>query len=412
MSVPPVMHVLNKVDYSKHRIVALPSNPLPPLAPSSLRLQSKILGLTTNNFTYARMGHVLGWWDIYLQPGNTRAPYNDRSQYGCIAAWGYAEIIASTVPGICVGSTVFGFLPISTLPEDVRIEYTGMKNQIFVVDKHREHLWKIYNRYQVHPPLAELEKTKTLDFLGWDSLMLGLYATSWNLNIYGFAWEGKNLIHPRGRGEWSTEDANLDGSTVILLNASGKTGMAFAYTLRHDRPEEHQPTTIIGVSSAASRTALENSGFYDVTMLNSDDQTAKQLVETSGTRRVILFDFGAREGAAAIWRTTLSTAAVPFMFIGIGAEVRVLHPDDASQRLTQIYGHIQVHAGELKEKGIDVAGESYFDAFDTAWDECKRKGGIPGMGLQWGEGLEDWEKGWEALCQDNVKASTGLVYRI
>src|SRR5262245_11050760 len=133
MASPPVMHLLNKIDYSKHCLVTLPSNPLPSLPPSSLRIQSKIIGLTTNNLTYSRMGHLLGWWDVYPQPDITQAPYNDRSTYGRIAAWGYAEIIDSTVPDIPVGSTVYGFLPISTLPEEIRIEHTRIKNQVFVL---------------------------------------------------------------------------------------------------------------------------------------------------------------------------------------------------------------------------------------------------------------------------------------
>jgi len=412
MTSAPVTHILNRVDYSKHYLVTVPPNPLPPLAPSSLRLQSKILGLTTNNLTYARHGHILGWWDIYPQPETTPAPYNDRSTYGRIAAWGYAEIIASTVPDIQVGSTVYGFLPISTIPEDVRIEHTGMKDQIFVTSEHRQHVWKIYNRYNICAPLAELEKTKNLDSLGWDSLMQGLWATGYNMSTYAFGWEEQSRIHPSGNGEWSAEDANLDNSTVIVLNASGKTGMAFAYTLRNNRPKEHQPTTIIGVGSQGSKETLEKSGFYDTVMLNSDEQSAKQLIEKSGARRVVLFEFGSREGVPATWCDMIHAATIPSTFVSVGAAVKVQHPNEARKEVTQLFERIQVNAGALREKGIELAGEAYFDAYFAAWEQFKSKGGIPGMELKWGEGLESWEKGWEAFCNDEVRASTGLVYRI
>jgi hypothetical protein len=412
MANAPVTHLLDRVDYSKHHLITLPSDPLPPLAPSSLRLQSKVLGLTTNNLTYARHGHVLGWWDIYPQPENTPAPYNNRSTYGRIAAWGYAEIIASTVADIQVGSTVYGFLPISTLPEDVRIEHTGMKNQIFVTSEHRQHVWKLYNRYNICHPLAELEKTETLDSLGWDSLMQGLWATSYNMSTYAFAWEEKHRIHPSGSGDWSAEDANLDNSTVIILNASGKTGMAFAHALRNNRPTEHQPATIIGVGSTASKETLERSGFYDAVVLNSDDQNVKQLLEKSGTRRVVLFDFGARAGVTGTWCNMIHSATIPSTFVSVGAEVKVQHPDAARKQVTELFERIQVNAGALKEKGIELAGEAYFDAYYAAWEEFKSNGGIPGMELKWGEGVEGWEKGWEAFCNDEVRASTGLVYRI
>ncbi|KAJ7095229.1 hypothetical protein B0H15DRAFT_98692 [Mycena belliarum] len=409
----PVMHILDKVDYSKHRLVTLPPTPLPPLAPSSLRLQPKILGLTTNNFSYARMGHILGWWDIYPQPENTPAPYNDRATYGRIAAWGYAEIVASTVPDIAVGSTVYGFLPIATLPEDVRIEQTGMKDQIYVVNEHRQHLWKIYNRYTVCPPLAELEKTKSLDYLGWDALMQGLYNTSYNLSTYAFAWEESNRIHPSGEGAWSASDANLDSSTVIILNASGKTGMSFAFALRNNRPKQHQPTTVIGVVSPASKELVEKSGWYDAVLLNTDDQTAKHLVEKSQPRRVVLCDFGARGGAAATWRAMLASVSAPHTFILIGGEVKPQHPDE----VIKSFGtpdpecHI-VNAGMLRERGIESGNDKYFKEFFAAFDDFKAKGGIPGLTLEWDDGPEAWEKGWEAFCKDEVRASRGLVYRV
>lgn len=307
---------------------------------------------------------------------------------------------------------MYGFLPTSTHPEDVLISHTGLKNQIFVKSPHRQHVWAIYNRYRVEPPLEELVKAKGWDSLGWDALMQGLFGTAYNLNKYGFAWDDECRIHPGGAGEWTAGDANLDDSTVILLNASGKTGTSFAYNLRHQRPKAHQPRTLIGVGSPASKDMLEKSGLYDAVMLNSENQSAKGLIEQSGTRRIVLVDFGAREGATAAWRAALSSSTVPFTFVAVGAECKPQHPDESRNRITKMSDVVLVNASELREKGISLGGDTYFDEFYDVWDRVKSNGAIPAMTLKWDEGMEAWGKGWEALCKDEVPASTGLVYRV
>lgn len=406
------IHVLNRSDYTKHTLVSLPSDPLTPLAPSSLRIRSKIIGLTTNNLTYARMGHLVGWWDVYPLPANTPAPYNDASTYGQISAWGHAEILESTVPGIPAGNSVFGYVPIGTLPRDVSVEQTGMKNQIFITSPHRQHLWKIYNRLHVKPSLSELEKQQGIDILGWDTLE-GLFGTGYNMNRHAFAWTQNNLIHPSGKGEWTLADARLDDSTVLVLSASGKSAMAFVHQVQNNRPKEHQPRTIIGICSSASKGMVEKSGFYDKVALYDDAQKVKDEVEKSGTRRAVLLDFGARSGTRQTWDTTFQTlSAVPYTFISVGGEVKVLSPEAATARLKDFTTIIQVNASHLREKGIEDGGDSYFEEYYRKFDEFKTGGAIPSVELKWGESMEDWAKGWEGYCNDEIPASHGLVYRI
>jgi hypothetical protein len=412
MSSAPIVHILDREDYSKHRLVTLPSDTLPPLASSSLRFQSKILGLTTNNLTYAKLGFLMGWWDVYPLPPNTPEPYNDPSKYGRISAWGYAEILDSTVDGIPVGKLMFGYLPISTLPEDVRVEQTSLKDQIMVTSPHRQNVWKVYNRYQITSPLAELEATKTADSLGWDALMQVLFSTAYNLSAYGFAWDEKNLIHPSGNGEWTLEDAKLDNSTVICLSASGKTGASFAHQLRHNRPKEHQPQTIIGVCSSASKATTEKSGFYDTVHTYDDAEAVKQFIESNNTRRVVLLDFGARSGAAKLWTETLSSLSIPFTFVGVGGETKPMKPEDLAKMMAQLPNRIRTNANELREKGLAVGGDEYMKTFYEKYDEFKAAGAIPGVELKWSEGMEGWKEGWERLCKDEARADEGLVIRL
>jgi hypothetical protein len=357
----------------------------------------------------------MGWYDIYPLPSNTPEPYSDSATYGRVSAWGYAQIVESTVPGITKGQSVYGYLPIGTGTEDVYIEHAThqgkrVKDQIIVLDEHRQHLWKIYNRYQVCAPLKELEDSKGVDSLGWDALMQPLFNTAYNLSTYGFAWDEVNRIHPSGKGDWTAADADLRNATVVVLNASGKTGMSFAYNLRHARPKDHQPETIIGAGSPASLCTIDESGFFDKAVLNDDAET---IASTITTRHVVLLDFGARPGANTSWRSALSALSdASFSFITIGGEVAIQDPPEKMRaRLADRATLNVVHASLLREKGIEVGGEAYFTAFHAALEDFKKSIGVA-VKLKWGESLEDWEDGWEKLVRDEVRAGTGLVYRV
>ena len=231
-----VIHVFDKDDFSKHRLAQLPSTPTKPLGPSSLRLKTRILGQTTNNLTYAKLGFATGWWDIYPIPEHASAPYNDRSRYATIAGWGYAEVLQSTIPAVPTGASVYGYLHIGTGTWDVHVEESEGRGQLMVKDEHRQHLWKVYNRLTVRPSLAESinEQGSAADGLGWDALMEVLFGTGYNLSTYGFAWEDVNRIHPAGKEDWTSEDADLRDSVVVILNAGGKTALSFAYALRQN----------------------------------------------------------------------------------------------------------------------------------------------------------------------------------
>ncbi|KAF2121879.1 hypothetical protein BDV96DRAFT_639960 [Lophiotrema nucula] len=410
------IQILNKDNYTDHRLVTIPSTPSD-LGPSSLRIQSKVLGLTTNNLTYARMGSFMGWWTIYRQPENTPAPYNDKSTYIRTPAWGFAEILESTVPEIPAGKTLYGFLPIGTDPIDLQVELpSDLSNQIVVLNEHRKDMWKIYNRYRILPPLEDYIKEKTLDIVGWDPLMWGLFATGYNTSRHAFAWDDERRCFPSGpgKGEWSADDANLDDSAVICLSASGKTAMAFAYCLRQERPKEHQPKLIIGVGSSASKSLTQNSGFYDNIFLYEDFKAVQDFVMKEKVRRVVLVDFGAREGFNKAWRDTFESpeATLPFQFVAVGGGVKATTEEETGKWLAELGHRIVVNASDLREVGIENGGDAYMDELDTAFTKFKEGGGVPGCQLKWQEGMEAWDKSWDDLCKDKVGPDTGLVFRL
>jgi hypothetical protein len=424
----PATHVLSLTNYTTHHLVSLNPKPPTPLPPSSLRLRTKILSLTTNNLSYARIGHLMGWYSTYPLPTTTPHPYNDPKKYGRVAAWGYAEILESTVKGIDKGMSVYGYLPSSTEWEDVTVERARdvqsgsvIGDQIVVTNTHRQHLWKLYNRYRVCGSSSQLAReSEERDAMGWVALMMGPFTVGHNLCRYVFTSRAGSegdarRIHPTGNGDWSAEDAELRGATVVVLNASGKTASCFAYALRHCLPIEHQPDSVIGVGSMASTDMIKRTGWYDhVTRYDNFDDTLQQ-IKHSGTKRTILFDFGARPGANTKWRSALSSLSpmVPFTLVTVGGEVAPQDPEKAAQRLANRASLNIVNASLLQEKGIEVAGEEYFNdlytAFEAFWMRARDAGMLK---FKWGEGLEDWERGWEMLCKDEVRADTSLVYSL
>jgi hypothetical protein len=271
----------------------------------------------------------------------------------------------------------------------------------------------VYNRLQLFPAgLDSLlkEKDDAEMRLGYDALMQGLFATGYNMNRHAFAWDESARSHPSGAKEWSGADADLSGATVVLLSGSGKTAMSFAWCLRRNRPQEQQPKTMVAVCSEASKSVCEGSGFYDETVLYGEVEGAKQGLQKA--KRVVLIDFGARGSAKENWTNMLASLDTPYKVIGVGAEVKPQTPEETNQMMKKRMGGIIVNANVLREKGIETEGDTYFEQFYGTFDRFKTEGGIPGLKLEWGEGMEAWEKGWTAFCEDKVGANTGLVYKV
>jgi len=414
MASVPTIHVIDKSDYIKQHIVALPGAfPLPSLAPSSVRIKSSIISLTVNNFTYARLGHLRGgWWDIHLLPPSTPSAFADRTKYGRISAWGYAEIIESTVPSLPVGTQLYGFMPIGTLPEDLEVKPFQTRNQIQVTSAHRQHTWNIYNRYYVHT-LAE-EKTPE-DSLGWDALMRPLFETGFALNRYVLAWDDAKRVDASGTKlpDWTAADADIHDGAVVVLSASGKTATSFAHQLRRNRPLEAQPKLVVGASSALSQEFTQNTGFYDKVILYSDTESAKSAISAAGVSKAILVDFSAREGVVEAWHAALSPI-VPVVFLRVGGEATVKGHEEiiaAAGKLAKL-GLRQANVSAIRDAGMAMGEQAYMDEVEVAWEGFKKEGAIPGVELRWRDGMEEWAKGWDGLAKGEIGPQTGLLFRL
>lgn len=308
-SAMPVIQVLSKNNYQDQHIISLPNAfPLPALASASIRIKSTILSLTTNTFTYARLGHLLGWWDVHLLPPSIPAEFSDPKKFGRVSAWGYAEVLESNASGIEEGTQFYGYLPIGTLPLDIEVKPNPKgPSQFFEVSKQREKLWPVYNRYIFDPQNPKEVREK--ESLGWDVLMLILFQTGYMTNRYVLALEPSKLVYPSGDSKdgWTFQHGALDDNSIIIgFAASGKTAIRLAYSLKHDRPAGKKPRTVVGVGSVSSKAFTEGTGLYDkVLTYDADSGGLGHQLGLKPDTKIVVSDFGARDGAADRWAAKL-----------------------------------------------------------------------------------------------------------
>jgi hypothetical protein len=55
---------------------------------------------------------------------------------------------------------------------------------------------------------------------------------------------------------------------------------------------------------------------------------------------------------------------------------------------------------------------SFFEDFTKVWNSVKKGGYINGMRLVWGEGMEDFGRGWEKLYKEEFSPDEGLVFSL
>jgi hypothetical protein len=78
----------------------------PALADGEALLRVDRVGVTANNVTYAVLGTAMRYWEFF-PPG----PRGLGPGWGLPPLWGFADVAASTVPGVDAGQRVYGYLP-------------------------------------------------------------------------------------------------------------------------------------------------------------------------------------------------------------------------------------------------------------------------------------------------------------
>ena len=314
---------------------------------------------------------------------------------------------------------MYGYLPIGTFPVDMQVETKKDVPGIFwEISEHRAKLMPLYNKYFFYPlAIPAQQNGNHLQSQAYDSLIRVLFETSYMMNRFVFPWDPKELVHPGLGGGWTFEDSQIGNATLLLFAASGKTGLAFAHSLKHGRPAENKPKTIIGVGSQSSKDFAKSTGLFD-TVMEYGDSTKGDLAKRLGLApdsKVVLCDFGSRDGAASKWAENLKQTQENVIVLGIGGEVVADNPEKAAEKLTSRGQSHQawVNASGLRDGAMKLLGEKkYTEDFLRDWESCKEEGFVKGIKLIWGEGMEDVGRGWTKLCKGEVGADEGLVFKL
>ncbi|KAK0639727.1 hypothetical protein B0T16DRAFT_395401 [Cercophora newfieldiana] len=414
------VQIINKTDYTLQRLVPAPEDPPFPLPPSSIRIRTALVSLTTNNFSYAKLGGLglpgLSWWDVWSLPSTIAAPYNDASTYCRISAWGFAKVIDSTIPSLPVGSELYGYHPIASRSEILTLESSpAAEGQYLEVSPHRAHLSGIYNRYFLAP------ETLSGKHKEWDALMKTLFETGYIMAKYAFNGTGiGHLTHPSGHPalEWTSEDANLAGAVVIMIGASGKTALSFAWNLQRRSPSE-KPSRVVAVGSARSKTFTQNTGLFD-TVYEYDSITTSSTeilndLQVQG-KKIILFTFETRTGAVEKWAAAAKVhgkcTRVQIIIVGAPEDGNGgLMMDLIGQSQDPTSGVVVSDAGGTRTSALAGVGEgAYFGGLDEAWEEFVEDGALKGVELVKRDGVEAFVEGWDELARGAYGPDTGLLF--
>ncbi|KAJ5591918.1 uncharacterized protein N7459_002287 [Penicillium hispanicum] len=439
------VHVVSKQDISQHATFTLPESPAPDkLAESSIRIRSQLIGLTSNNLSYAQLGSRLHWWDAYPVSQSYPAPYNDSSLWGIAPAWGFAAVEETTIPELPTGTLLYGFWPTSAALTDLKLKPGVPSGRWIEISEHRQQLMTLYNHYVVTPasfkitsianpasPPPEIEDE--LDRLAWASILL-VWRAGVHLSKAVFPPNPKLQppVHPLGNKPglpWTAEDGDLSSAAVVSLAASTKTAGSFSYFL-HKRPKEQGPLSYLQVTSSvdniAKAIANAKPAFASkvVDYNDIDDESTGAFLRDQGNSKIVIVDFGARPGILhrllQMIKKHPEMQSLKVVIIQLGGEQKVYTPSEMLARMKEVadLGKVMYNTSALEDTLIESVGEeAFFSQIKKDEEEiiADRSVCFPGLKIVWGQGVsgtDGIEGGWTRLSRGEVTAAEGLVYRV
>ena len=184
---------------------------------------------TANNITYAALGDILKYWQLFPAPNG----------FGIIPVWGFGDVIASKHPSIEVGERLFGYFPMAThlVIEASSVSERGLRDAA----PHRQGVSPVYNAY-----------TRVKD----------------NGDFEGLNGDHQALLRPLFMLSFLVDDFLRDNEffgarRVLLSSASSKTAFGLAHLL-YTHPH---PVHVVGLTSAANADYVRSLGCYHEVVL-------------------------------------------------------------------------------------------------------------------------------------------------
>ncbi|KAK2006656.1 hypothetical protein LZ32DRAFT_641732 [Colletotrichum eremochloae] len=367
------IHVISKRDITKHETLAVDIS-MPPLAASSVRIRTSLIGITANNFTYAKLGSILQWWNTWPVP-----------------------VLESTVNAIPTGGLLYGYWPTSSHPVYMKLEPAEPSGHFREISEHRKGLGSLYNHYNLRGANV---------YHPWN----GGYV----LNRFTFATDFKP-VHPlaQGAGEWTDQDADLSSAVVVSLSAASRTARSFTWNLARNRKPGNGPLALLQATSVPlSLTPAFESGF-EIKAVNYDGLVSQA--------RVVVADFGGppnvTEKLLESIKSTLPESAVITNLL-VGAEPKVASRDKMVARMhsQKKWGTVQLNTTAAVDAGIAAEGaEQYHQENVSAFERSLKENVAGDLELAWGSGVggaNGVEKAWGNLAKGTLSFNKAWVYRL
>lgn len=213
----------NKNSMEQTRIQTLP---MPELKTGEALMCINRLALTTNNVTYAAFGETphLRYWDFF-PTGN--------AEWFHMPAWGFAEVVESTVDGLAKGERFYGFWPIAShlVMQPVRVSERGFYDGA----EHRLALTSAYNQYQ----RVSTDAAYRAESENYQMLLRPLFITSFML------------------ADFLEDNGFFGAQQIVVSSASSKTAYGTAFCL-----QDNPAVTLIGLTSPGNTDFVRGLGCY------------------------------------------------------------------------------------------------------------------------------------------------------
>jgi hypothetical protein len=230
----------------------LQTEPIKPLSDGQVLLAIQRVALTTNNITYAAFGDAMKYWDFFP---------TGQPQWGQMPVWGFADVTASTVPGVEVGERFYGYWPLAThlRVQPVRVTERGFYDGA----EHRLALTSAYNQYT----RCSADPVYRMQDEALQMLLRPLFITSFMLGDF-------------------LQDNSLFGATrLVVSSASSKTAYGTAFCL--------PGVELIALTSPRNRAFVDGLGCYSRCL------AYEELDQLSTADKVLYVDFSGDEALRA-----------------------------------------------------------------------------------------------------------------
>ncbi|OAR02361.1 hypothetical protein LLEC1_02444 [Akanthomyces lecanii] len=333
------------------------------------------------------------------------APYHSRDDWGIVPAWGYADVVGSTIGAIPPGTLLWGFWPASGHAVQLQLEAEELSGHWKETSEHRGTLMTVYNHYQQ----AKHSDAKAMQL---NALCFPLWSGPNLLNLSTFS---DQRFHPLGFDlAWSAEDADLSSAVVVSLSASSKTGRSLSWELARNRDTAtHGPLALLELTSAPDTLPSFDTQLPVKSAAYTEIDAAASWIAQHTPFRVVIVDFGASDAALQALLAAVASTLASVTVVAVGSENKVYSTEELKARQDTGVAKVQLNTSGLRDRTIAAIGaERYYRESEETWARCVKDDTFDSISISLRRGVagrQGIDGAWSDLCSRKVPPSQGLV---